>query len=108
MIRLVKLSNGIRGLCMPMKGIKAMTALVLVRTGSKYETKKTNGVAHFVEHMIFKGSKKYPSVRKFTETLDRLGAEYNAFTSKEMTGYWVKAAGEKRGKVLEIVASMLR
>jgi len=90
-----------------MKGVKAATALVLVRTGSKYESRQTNGVAHFVEHMIFKGSKKYPSVRKLTETLDRLGAEYNAFTSKEMTGYWVKAAGEKRLKVLEIVASML-
>ena len=108
MIHTTKLQNGIRGIVVPMKGVKAATALVLVRTGSKYETKRTNGVAHFVEHMIFKGSKKYPSVRKLTETLDRLGAEYNAFTSKEMTGYWVKAAGEKRGKVLEIVASMLR
>lgn len=102
------LKNGIRVLGIPMKSTQAFTALVLVRAGSKYETKTTNGTAHFLEHMIFKGCREYPSVRAITETLDGLGAEYNAFTAKELTGYWVKVAGQNAPRALDIVAAMLK
>ena len=107
MIKRATLKNGIRVLGASMKSTQAFTVLVLVRAGSKYETKYTNGTAHYLEHMIFKGSKDYPSVRAITETLDGLGAEYNAFTAKELTGYWVKVAGSNASRALKIVASML-
>jgi len=64
--------------------------LVLVKTGSKYETKDINGISHFLEHMFFKGTKKYPSTLKLIEPLDKIGGIYNAFTSEEYTGYWTK------------------
>ena len=107
MTKRATLKNGIRVLGASMKSTQAFTVLVLVRAGSKYETKYTNGTAHYLEHMIFKGSKDYPSVRAITETLDGLGAEYNAFTAKELTGYWVKVAGSNASRALKIVASML-
>ena len=73
-----------------MKNTKAVTVLVVVGAGSKYETKELNGISHFLEHMFFKGTKKRPTTLKIAETLDRIGGVYNAFTSKEFTGYWAK------------------
>jgi len=83
-------SNGLRLVTVPMKGTKAVTVLVLVGAGSKYEDKKNNGISHFLEHMFFKGTKKRPDTLAIAETLDRVGGEYNAFTSKEYTGYYAK------------------
>jgi predicted Zn-dependent peptidase len=73
-----------------MKNTQAVTVLVLVGTGSKYEIKEINGISHFLEHMFFKGTKKRPNTLAIAETLDKIGGEYNAFTSKECTGYWAK------------------
>ena len=64
--------------------------MVLVGTGSKHEEKKLNGISHFLEHMLFKGTKKRPTSQAISETLDRVGGIYNAFTSDEYTGYFVK------------------
>jgi len=64
--------------------------MVLVGAGSKYETKQTNGISHFLEHLFFKGTKKRPTALKISETLDKVGGVYNAFTSKEWTGYFAK------------------
>ena len=83
-------SNGLRLVTVPMKGTKAVTILVLVGTGSKYEDKKNNGISHFLEHMFFNGTNKRPNTLAIAETLDRIGGEYNAFTSKEYTGYYAK------------------
>jgi len=82
--------NGLRLITVPMKGTKAVTVLVLVGAGSKYEDKKNNGISHFLEHMFFKGTKKRPNTLAIAETLDRVGGEYNAFTGKEYTGYYAK------------------
>lgn len=84
------LKNGLRILTVPVKGTKTVTILVLVGTGSKYETKEINGLSHFLEHMLFKGTKKRPSTLKLIEPLDKIGGQYNAFTSQEFTGYWAK------------------
>jgi len=82
--------NGLRVLVIPQKNTQAVTVLVLVGTGSKYEEKKLNGISHFLEHMLFKGTKKRPTSQAISETLDRVGGIYNAFTSDEYTGYFVK------------------
>jgi predicted Zn-dependent peptidase len=84
------LDNGLRVVTIPMENANSVTVLILVGTGSKYETKDINGISHFLEHMFFKGTEKRPSTLKISETLDSVGGEYNAFTSKEVTGFWAK------------------
>ena len=84
------LKNGLRLITVPLPHTRTATVLVLVGTGSKYETKEINGVSHFLEHLFFKGTKKRPNTLEIAETLDRVGGEYNAFTSKETTGFWAK------------------
>ena len=90
MFRKTILKNGLRLITAPMPGSKTATVLVLVKTGSKYETKETNGISHFLEHMFFKGTKKRPTPADIVKDMDRIGGEYNAFTSKETTGYYAK------------------
>ncbi len=90
MYKKTTLKNGLRFIAVPMKNTKAVTVLVMVGTGSKYETKELNGISHFLEHMFFKGTKNRPTTLKIAETLDRVGGVYNAFTSEEFTGYWAK------------------
>lgn len=84
------LNNGLRLITIPIENANSVTVLILVGTGSKYETKDINGISHFLEHMFFKGTKKRPSTLNISETLDSVGGEYNAFTSKEVTGFWAK------------------
>jgi len=84
------LENGLRVITVPMENANSVTVLILVGTGSKYETKDINGISHFLEHMFFKGTTKRPNTLKISETLDSVGGEYNAFTSKEVTGYYAK------------------
>jgi len=86
----ITFKNGLRVLLIPKSTSKSITISLLVRTGSKFETKEINGISHFLEHMFFKGTKKRPSSFLVAETLDKIGGIYNAFTSKEHTGYWVK------------------
>jgi len=92
MFKKTTLDNGLRIITVPLKNNQAVTVLVLVGTGSKYETKEVNGISHFLEHMYFKGTKKRPSPVQVSETLDKIGGIYNAFTSEEYTGYFAKVA----------------
>lgn len=92
---------------MPMKDTKSLTLLVLFGTGSRYETERTNGVSHFLEHLFFKGTKSRPRAGAVSQALDDIGAEHNAFTAKEYTGYWVKSAAPKFELVLDIVSDIL-
>ncbi|MGB9743480.1 MAG: M16 family metallopeptidase [Minisyncoccales bacterium] len=94
MYRKITLPNGLRIIAVPQKNTQAVTILILVGTGSKYETKQINGISHFLEHLFFKGTKKRPSSLLVAETLDRIGGVYNAFTSEEYTGYFAKTAAD--------------
>ncbi|MDP3962877.1 MAG: pitrilysin family protein [bacterium] len=98
------LKNGVRLITIPMQVTRAVTCLVMVGAGSKYETKKTNGVAHFLEHMMFKGTKRRPSALQIASLLDGIGSDYNAFTGKEYTGYYVKAADEHLELALDVLS----
>ena len=99
--------NGLRTIVAPMKDTQAMTLWVLFGTGSKYETKRLNGISHFLEHLFFKGTKSRPKAGQVNRELDRLGAQSNAFTSKEFTGYYVKAASKHFDVALDIVSDIL-
>lgn len=95
--------SGLRLVTIPMPATKTATVFVLVGTGSKYETKNINGISHFLEHMMFKGTVKRPGTMDIARELDSIGAEYNAFTGKEYTGYYAKASIEKLDICLDVV-----
>lgn len=95
--------SGLRLVTVPMPATKTATVFVLVGTGSKYEAKNINGISHFLEHMMFKGTQKRPGTMDIARELDAIGAEYNAFTGKEYTGYYAKASVEKLDTSLDVV-----
>lgn len=107
MIKKKKIAGGLSLILVPMKGTKTITALAVFKTGSKYETRSLSGLSHFVEHMMFKGTKKRPNAFALSSELDSIGGEYNAFTSKEYTGYYIKADGRKLTKALDVLSDML-
>jgi predicted Zn-dependent peptidase len=102
-----KLPNGLRVILTPQKETKAVTVLVLVGVGSRYETQDIRGMAHFLEHMMFKGTKKRPNMQIFTHELDAVGAQYNAYTSKDHTGYWIKLNSEHLELALDMLSDMI-
>jgi len=109
MINLYKktiLNGGLRLITVPIKNANSVTFLILVGTGSKYETKDINGISHFLEHMFFKGTAKRPNTLKIAETLDMVGGEYNAFTSKEVTGFWAKVEKSKQDIALDWISDI--
>jgi len=100
------LSNGLRVIFASQKDNVATTILVLVEAGSKYETKDINGLSHFLEHMCFKGTAKRPTAMDIAGELDGIGAEYNAFTSQEWTGYFVKVHAHKAEQAMDIITDL--
>ena len=102
------LPNGLRLLTAPMPSAKSVAVMVMVAAGSRYETKPTNGIAHFAEHMFFKGTEKRPTAKDISAEVDGIGGEFNAFTSKEYTGYYIKCAAEHRDVALDVLVDMLR
>lgn len=102
-----KLTNGVRTLIVPMPGVESVTAMILVKTGSRNETPEQSGISHVLEHMLFKGTKKYPSPMAIAETVDSIGAEQNAFTSKEYTGYYITSAARHLPLILDIQGEMI-
>lgn len=102
------LKNGLTLITVPMPNLDSVTTLVAVGAGSRYETKKINGISHFLEHMFFKGSRKYPSAEEISTLVDGIGAVNNAATSKEWTYYWIKSSSKHLELSVDILSSMLR
>jgi predicted Zn-dependent peptidase len=101
------LTNGIRVVSVPMPQVKSVAVLVLVKTGSRYETKETNGISHFLEHMAFKGTKSRPSSLAITSLIDGIGGSFNAFTGKDHTGFYIKAASEHLDLITDVLSDMI-
>ncbi len=104
--KLKKLPNGLTVVFLKEEAQRTATALVLVTTGSKYESKEENGIAHFLEHMCFKGTTRRPNAMTISSELDGLGAEYNAFTGHEYTGYYAKVAAAHLPRALDIIGDI--
>lgn len=100
------LPNGLRVIAVPHKNTKTVTVLALIGTGSKYETKKINGLSHFLEHMFFKGTKSRPSALEVTEPIDSVGGTFNAFTTEDQTGYFIKTDARHVNLNLDIVSDI--
>jgi predicted Zn-dependent peptidase len=101
------LPNKLKVLVAPMKETKAVTALVLVKVGSRFESKNINGTSHFVEHLMFKGTPRRPNTLVISQELDSIGADYNAFTNKDHTGYYIKSAVQNLPLLLDMLSDML-
>ena len=103
-----ELQNGLRVLTAPMPHAQSVSCIVMLAAGSRYETPETNGIAHFAEHMFFKGTERRPTARDIAGEIDSIGGEFNAFTGKEYTGYYVRCAAETRDTALDVLVDMLR
>lgn len=101
------LPNSLRLLTIPMPSFESATVLVMVGAGSRYESKLNNGISHFLEHMAFKGTEKRPSAMDIASIIDGMGGEFNAFTGKETTGYYIKSAANHIEISLDILSDML-
>ncbi len=102
------LSNGTRVLTAPMPHAQSVSCFVMFAAGSRYERREESGIAHFAEHMFFKGTERRPTARDIATEIDSIGGEFNAFTGKELTGYYVKCAAETRDVALDVLVDMLR
>jgi len=90
-----------------MSATETFTILVIVATGSRHETRENNGISHFLEHMFFKGTVKRPNTLAISSALDKVGGEFNAFTSKEYTGYYAKVDGQHADLAIDVIGDML-
>jgi predicted Zn-dependent peptidase len=102
------LANGLRVITIPMPSFESATAMVMVGAGSRYETTRNNGISHFLEHMAFKGTAKRPTAQDIATLIDGIGGEFNAFTSKEVTGYFVKSSKNHIDLCLDVLSDMLQ
>jgi len=101
------LPNHLRTILVDTGGAESATVLLLVGSGSRYENAKNSGIAHFFEHMAFKGSAKYPDSFTISSTIEGMGGIFNAFTSKDHTGYWIKGTADKVPLMLDVLADMV-
>ncbi len=103
----ITLKNGLRLHLLPYAGTQAITVLVLVRVGSRYEYPAINGASHFIEHLMFKGTKRRPSTLDISRDLDAVGAEYNAFTGKDYTGYYITIEASQLPLAVDMLHDMI-
>ena len=101
------LENGLRVLSARQADAQSTAVMVMLAAGSRYERAETSGIAHFAEHMFFKGTERRPTARDIATEVDGIGGEFNAFTGKEYTGYYIKCAREHGLVAVDVLADML-
>jgi predicted Zn-dependent peptidase len=101
------LSNGLRVIMNKNNNQPTITIAVIVNIGSNWETKELNGISHFVEHLFFKGSNKYPNQRELSLELEKYGAISNAFTTREMTCYHIKVNSDHLHPIIDILSEIM-
>mgnify|MGYP001566279902 CR=1 FL=1 len=107
MYKITKLANQLEVITAPIIGAKTVTVLVMAAAGSRFENKANSGVSHFLEHLFFKGTIKRPTTLVISSEFDRVGGEFNAFTGKEYTGYFVKVEASRLELALDVLSDML-
>ncbi|WP_035290601.1 pitrilysin family protein [Clostridium sp. KNHs214] len=106
MYKLIKLHNGLRIVLEHISYVSSVSVGVFIETGSRNEQEQTNGISHFIEHMLFKGTYKRDG-KKIAETIENVGGQINAFTSKEMTCFYTKSLNTHLHLCLDILSDML-
>ncbi len=107
MPKVFKLKNGLKVIKTPVLGTNAITVMLMLPVGSRYEEKNISGASHFVEHLMFKGTGKRPTALELSRELDAYGAQYNAFTSQEYTAYYIKIDAKKISLALDLISDMV-
>lgn len=102
------LKNGLRVITVPMPSFESATVMIMVGAGSRYEAKENNGISHFLEHMAFKGTQKRPSALDISTLIDAIGGEFQAFTGKETTGYYIKSSANQIELSFDVLSDMLQ
>jgi predicted Zn-dependent peptidase len=102
-----ELTGGTRLIVADQPAAPSATALVMYGVGSRFERPEESGIAHFAEHMFFKGTERRPTARDISLEVDRIGGEFNAFTGKEYTGYYVKCAAEHLELAIDVLSDQL-
>ena len=102
------LPNGLRVLVAPMPHTRSVTTALFYGMGARYESADEQGIAHLVEHMLFKGSGRYPSAQIISETIEGVGGILNAATDKELTVYWAKVASQHGDLAFDLLGDMVQ
>ncbi|HEY4383892.1 MAG TPA: pitrilysin family protein [Ktedonobacteraceae bacterium] len=102
------LPNGLRLLTTQMPGVRSASIAFFFAVGSRFEQKHIAGISHFIEHMLFKGSKHYPTARLISEAIEGVGGVFNGSTGKELTSYTARVPGDSLPVVLDVLADMVR
>jgi len=103
-----QLPNGLRIRVAPMLHTRSATLALCFGTGSRYEATEEQGIAHLVEHMLFKGSARYPTAQSISEAIEGVGGVLNASTDKELTVYWSKVASRHTDLAFDLLSDMVR
>ncbi len=107
MFHLDRLPSGLPVLTATVAGTSSVTVMVFAGAGSRYEKDSERGISHFLEHMFFKGGKKYRNTREVSAAIDGVGGDFNAFTGKEYAGYYVKVAAKEVNLACDVLSDML-
>ena len=102
------LANGLTVVTVPSSDAESVVVDIFVKTGSRSETSKEAGISHFLEHFLFKGTKKYPTALSINEIVDGIGGDMNACTSKESTQYYIKAQSKYLPLIFDILSDMVQ
>ncbi len=105
-VQSTKLPNGLTVLTDHMPGLRSVTAGIWVRRGSRHESAAQNGICHFIEHSVFKGTTRR-SARDIAVESDRLGGHFDAYTTQEMTGFSLKVAESKLPEAIDLLADLV-
>jgi predicted Zn-dependent peptidase len=101
------LSNGLRVVTTPVPTSQAASINIFIGVGSRGESRRVNGVSHFLEHMLFKGTDRRPDAITIAEAIEGAGGVLNAYTSKELTCYWNQVPYDMLGVAMDVVCDMV-
>jgi predicted Zn-dependent peptidase len=99
--------NGLPIHRLPIPGTRALTVLVAFDAGARTEREEENGMAHFLEHLVFKGGETYPTYRDVNESAERIGAQLNAYTSHDLVAFHITARAERAGEAIDLLTDFV-
>ena len=102
------LPNGVRVITAEMPHVRSVSTALFFGVGSRYETAEEAGMSHFIEHMLFKGSERYPTAQAISEAIEGVGGVFNGGTGKELTGYTAKVSSDHFVDALDVLVDMVR
>ena len=107
MYEMTTLANGLRVLTVTLPHVQSVSLGFFLEVGSRYESEVMAGASHFIEHMLFRGTKRWPTTLDIAEAIEGKGGVFNASTGLEMTLFWAKVAAAHLPSVLDVVTDML-